>query len=415
VHNSTDRLIVREMEVVERTGSESDSSQQFLGKEFALLDRYKLADALVDTLMETKYRYRAASLLNCHRMFRGRTCRNGHKWARAAKSCGLRICPHCCRQRATEVAQKLEPFLRALPEKSSRFMVLTDVNCVDLSEGRALIFAAFECLRRSVEWKKKVRGCVVTFEATYNPHCVCGRRKRQHEGHDRVTKCKFRKAKKQLSPWHPHLNVLFEGEYFPHEQLCQMWKKATDGRAKVVYVSAVNNGFIALEEGGTSKAARELVKYITKASDLVGDGEAVEQFLDAVYNRRLYRTYGTFYRLNLEEEIEARVEVCPDCGSDEWVMTGLVNPQQIGMDLKGVLRDNRGRRELKCILRKAIAFAPKTPPEKSLMDAETFRRVRKVWDKNGLSFEERGEDWRKSIAWFETKRSDFDAASFRGN
>src|ERR1035437_766443 len=401
--------------MIEVEGLPSDRRQKSLGKEFALLDRYALTDVLGETLKGTKHRYRAESLLNCHRMFRGRICRNGHKWARATKSCGLRICPHCCRQRATEGAQKVEPFLRSRPDNSLRFMVLTDGNCADLDEGRPFIVAALERLRHTVAWKEKVKGCVVTFEATSNPHCVCGLRKRQHEGHDRATNCEFRKAEKQTDPWHPHLNVLFEGDYFPHAQLCQMWEKATDGRAKGVHVSAVKNGFIDLEAGGTSKAARELVKYITKASDLVGDPVALEQFLDAVYNRRLFRTYGTFYGLESPEELEKRAEVCPDCGTDEWVETDFLQPQLVGMDCKGVLRDHREQRDVDRAVRKALCFAPKTVPEKPLMNAETFRRVRKSWDKAGFTFEERGEEWRKSIAWFEMKASDWKAALVRSS
>lgn len=379
------------MVVVE--GVASDPRQKFLGKEFALLDRYALQDALVETLKDTKYRYRVDSLLNCHRTFRGRTCRQGHSWAKAAKSCGLRLCPHCCRQRATEVAQKLQPFLATREEKSLRYMVLTDVNCADLDEGREKIWVAFMRLRRFVEWKKKVKGCVAAFEATHNPNCNCGLRKSEHHVRGKAGACEFTEAEEQTDPWHPHLNVLAEGEYFPHEQLCQMWNEATDGRAKVVHISAVQNGFVDLEEGGTSKAARELVKYITKAADLVGNPRAVEQFLDAVYKRRLLRTYGTFYALKLDEEAAAHEEVCPDCGTNEWVLTSFINPQQISMDFKGVLRDKRHRREIDRDVGKAVSFPRELPPEKPLVDAAAFARMRKGWDKRGVNFEERGKEW----------------------
>ena len=384
------------MVVVE--GVASDPRQKFLGKEFALLDRYELQDALVETLQQSdKYRHRSPDLLGCHRMFRGRVCRNGHNWAKAAKSCSLRICPHCCRQRATEVAQKLEPFLVSKPEHSLRYMVLTERNCVDLDEGRALIWAAFARLRRSVAWKKKVKGCVVTFEATYNPHCVCGLRKREHSAYGRARGCEFRKAEQQTDPWHPHLNVLFEGEYFPHAQLCRMWEDATQGRAKVVHVSAVKNGFIDLEEGGTSKAARELVKYITKASDLVGDFIALEEFLDAVYNRRLLRTYGTFFGLKLETEAQLHEEVCPDCGTNEFVMLGLVKPQQITMDFKGVLRSKKPSREVDREVAEVVAFSPSLPREKALVNAATYGQMKKSWDKRELSFEDRAAEWTSAI------------------
>jgi hypothetical protein len=389
--------------MIEVEGVASDPRQKFLGKEFALLDRYELQDALVETLKDTKYCYRIESVANCHRMFRGRTCRNGHNWAKAAKSCGLRLCPHCCRQRATEVAQKLQPFLASKAENSLRFMVLTDRNCADLDEGRNLIYAAFSRLRRSVAWKKKVKGCIVTFEATSNPHCECGQRQREHQSEvnegdkqrpGRARDCAFVKAVQQTDPWHPHLNVLAEGEYFPQAQLSQMWETATEGRANVVWVSAVKNGFIDLEEGGTSKAARELVKYITKMSDLVGDPAAVEQFLDAVYNRRLLRTYGTFYALKLPEELEAHAELCPDCGTNEWVMTSFIGPQQISMDFKGVLRDNRKKRDVDRDVAGAVSFVPGASREKALVDGAAYSRMKKSWTDRGLTFEERGEEWK---------------------
>jgi hypothetical protein len=297
-------------------------------------------------------------------------------------------------------------------------MVLTDINCADLDQGRELIFAAWDRLRHTRAWKKKVKGCIVTFEVTHNPHCNCGERKREHDywlprqkRHGRAYLCEFQKAENQVDPWHPHLNIMAEGVFFEQPLLSKMWQHATSGRAKVVHVSKVKDGFIDLEEGGTSKAARELVKYITKASDLVGDGVALEQFLDAVYNRRLLRTYGTFYGLKLEDEVEARVEVCPDCGTDDWVETDFINPQQIAMDHKGVLRDKREQRDVDRAARKTMLFDfGKPTPEEPLMNAEAFQRVRKLWDKAELPFAERGEEWRKSIAWFETKRSDREAA-----
>jgi hypothetical protein len=296
----------------------------------------------------------------------------------------------------------LQPFLAAKKENSLRFMVLTDRNCADPDEGRELIYAAFSRLRRSVAWKIKIKGCIVTFELTFNPRCECGERKREHDywikrdqRHGRAYLCEFRKTVKQTDPWHPHLNVLAEGDYFPHEQLSQMWEIATEGRANVVWVSAVKNGFIDMEEGGTSKAARELVKYITKASDLVGDPAAVEQFLDAVYNRRLLRTYGTFYALKLQDEVKPSEEVCPDCGTNEFVVLDkLISPQEITMDVKGVLRDKRRKRDVDRDLAEAISFHPKPPREKPLVSAETYVRMKKSWDKAGLNFGQRGADWK---------------------
>lgn len=353
VHKSTDRS-EQFREVVEVEGVSSYPRQRFLGKEFALLDRYKLQDALVETLEQTKYRHRAPALLNCHRMFRGRVCRAGHRWAKPERSCSLRICPHCVRRRSAEVAAALEPILLSKPVDSLRYMVLSERNCEDLSEGRASVWASFGRLRRTVGWKDKVKGCIVAFEATIRPD----------------------------GSWHPHLNVLIEGEYYPQKEALEAWKIATRGRGEVVWVSKV-----------TPDTVRELIKYITKISDLVGDPVAMESFLDAVYNQRLFRTYGTFYGLNLEKDAHGVKEKCPDCGIEEFVTGSLIHPQQIAMDFRGILRDKRRQRDVDRDLEVAVSFDPGPPQEAPIVTGKVFARMRRTWEKQGLGFDERRAEW----------------------
>ena len=139
--------------------------------------------------------------------------------------------------------------------------------------------------------------------------------------------------------------------------------------------------------------------------------------LDAVYNRRLLRTYGTFYGLKLEEDLEARAEVCPDCGSNEWVETDFVNPQFIGMDRKGALRDRRCKQVIDQVVSTALLFdtdrlRPK-PESNPVWKAPVLRRLRKTHDEQGMTFGEGHAELMAGIAWFETKRSDFDAAGVR--
>jgi hypothetical protein len=156
----------------------------------------------------------------------------------------------------------------------------------------------------------------------------------------------------------------------------------------------------------------------------VGDPVAVEQFLDAVYNRRLLRTYGTFYGLKLEEDVEARAEVCPDCGSNEWVETDFVNAQFIGMDRKGVLRDRRCKQAIDQVVSTALLFdterlRPK-PESNPVWKAPVLRRLRKAMcllpkthDEQRMAFDEGHAELMAGIAWFETKRSDFNAVGVR--
>jgi Replication protein len=330
----------------------SDPKQKFLGKEFALLDRYELQEALVETLRQTKnHRHLVDPVLNCHKSFRSWVCRNNHKFALAEKSCSCRVCPHCCRRRSLVLAGRMEKFLIGKPMNTLRYAVLSERNCMDLGEGAILLWQSWTRLRHSVCWKRKVKGCIAAMEVTRNV---------------------------EEKTWHPHLNVLMEGDYFPVEELRQSWMEATEFRSETAFIRAADAGTV-----------RELIKYVTKISDLIGDALALDEFLTAVYKKRLVRTYGTFYRLKLEDEDAPRLQQCPDCDSTELVKLGLVPPQQISMDLKGVLRMKRPRGEIEREIQKAIEFSPELPREKV---HNYMPLVRKRWDKAGMGFAERHED-----------------------
>jgi hypothetical protein len=147
-----------------------------------------------------------------------------------------------------------------------------------------------------------MRGCIVAMEVTYN---------------------------REDGTWHPHLNVLMQGDYFPFEELNQAWIAATQGRGQTSFIRAADAGTV-----------RELIKYVTKVSDLLGKPHALDEFLTAVFRRRLVRTYGTFYGLPFDDEENPGI-VCPDCQSRTVVRLGYVPSYQITLDSKGVLRAER--------------------------------------------------------------------------
>lgn len=200
-------------------------------------------------------------------------------------------------------AKKVQKF--CVGREGLRYCVLAEKNSKSLQAGIASLYAAWNSLRRSVRWKSKVRGAMVVLEVTYN---------------------------KTKRTWHPHLNVLFEGEYFPFEELRQCWRKASKGRGQTAFIRAADEG-----------TAFELIKYTLKIAELkdaplgktyellVSDPLALDEFLSAVYGVRLVRTYGTFRSMNVEEEesedaseVEEVAEVCPDCGSQSWKDIGPV-------------------------------------------------------------------------------------------
>lgn len=333
VNKSTDYL-----EPVEARAP-SDPRQEFLGKEFRLLDRYELQTALIETLGETEnHSHLVHKLAACHRTFRHWRCENKHDWAEAENSCSVRICPHCAYRRTLILADRIERF--AVGKTGLRYAVLAERNCRDLEEGEALLWKAWTRLRRSVRWKAHVVGSIVAMEVTYNS---------------------------DNNTFHPHLNVLLEGDYFPFDELNQAWIEATDRRGRTSFIRAADAGTI-----------RELIKYITKVVDFIGHPDALDVFLTAIHGRRLIRTYGSFYGLKVADEEQPYGADCPDCGPNLHVSTvklGYVSPRQISLDLKGVFRVKRSQREVDRDLADAARFDPGEIESVAIVRHDQIRRM----------------------------------------
>ncbi len=298
---------------------DGDPSTEFLGEEFRLLDRYELQSELVETLKQTEHHsHLAAKVAACHHTFRGWHCnQGGHDFAMAENSCSVRVCPHDSRRRSLILAARLEKFL--IGKAGLRYAVLAERNSSDLAQGVVSLWAAWTRLRRSVRWKRKVKGCIVALEVTYNA---------------------------EEDTWHPHLNVLMEGEYFPFEELNQAWIEATEGEGRTSFIRAADAG-----------TARELIKYVTKIADLLGNATALDEFLTAVFRKRLVRTYGTFYDMAIDDEENPR-NACPDCHSTDLSRLSIVPSYQVGLDLKGVFRVKRSSRDVDRDRETATEFYP---------------------------------------------------------
>jgi hypothetical protein len=218
------------------------------------------------------------------------------------------------------LASRIDKFLVGREQTALRYVVLSERNSEDVAEGMKLLWESWTRLRRSVRWKRKVKGCIVALEVTYN---------REHD------------------TWHPHLNVLFEGEYFPQEELTQLWIEATEHRGEIVWISAVNPG-----------TTREMIKYVTKISDLIGQVDQLDRLLTAVHKKRFVRTYGSFYGLSVADEENPVQAHCPDCESTELIALGRVKPQQVSIDFAGVLRVERPPGEVERDFRESESFRP---------------------------------------------------------
>lgn len=154
-----------------------------------------------------------------------------------------------------------------------------------------------------------MRGAVVVFETTYN---------------------------RDTKQFHPHLNVLMEGKFIPFEELNAAWVEASNERGKTSFIKKADAGTV-----------RELIKYVAKAAELCDpdEPEILDRFFDVVKGKRLVRTYGTFFRMKVEDQ---GGRSCPDCGEDQVYCydersgTPAMRWWQIECDEKGILRPRFG-------------------------------------------------------------------------
>jgi hypothetical protein len=272
---------------------------EFLNKELSMLDRYEVQDALIEDLGATEhYSHLVPRVAACHRSFSHYVCDQDHQWALATESCGCRLCPHDQRKRAQEMAHRFQKFL--VGKTDLKYVVFSERNCVDLDDGIDSLIAAWHRLRKSSPWSELVTGAVLVLEVTRNV---------------------------EEDTWHPHLNVLFQGDYIPFDDLLEAWKRSTRENGHGVHIQKADAGTVP-----------ELVKYVTKTTDLVGNPVAIDKFLAATAGRRLIRTYGTFYRMPIDEE--EGVLCCPDCQSTRVQRLGSLWQWQVAFDFEGHFRPN---------------------------------------------------------------------------
>jgi hypothetical protein len=347
--------------VIETVESPSHPRQEFLGGDFRLHDRYELAKAVADTLEQTEdFSDKATLVRSCHLHFRHWRCRENCDFAEAENSCSCRVCPHCARRRSLILAERIEECIADKPLGSLRYLVLSERNSAagDLDQGIDSLNESWTRLRRSKAWKDYCRGSVAVLEVTVN----------EKDG-----------------SWHPHLNVLMEGDYFPWEQLQKMWVKATRGRGEIVYIRAADSGTVS-----------ELMKYVTKVADLVGKPAALNEFLLAVKSRRLVKKYGSFYNVHVDDEDAPRLHKCPCCGCPEIIKLGIVPPEQVVMDFDGNLRVQRNQRDVDREVLAAISLD--WVPSADQQESSAVRREMDFFIAAGVASQHERENWNRYLS-----------------
>ena len=303
------------------------------GEKFdAVLNRLTLQADLVATLSETPHHAHLSQRVAwCHTAFAHCVCKpcESH-WAQPANSCGCRLCPHDDRRRSTRMVHRFSKFLAG--RHGLRYLVLAERNSESLDAGMDSLFEAWQRLRKDPLWASLVEGAIVALEVTYSVECEhCGK----SSGHCTkllkntkrlcCAKCNGCDAHFGLATWHPHLNILFAGNFLPFHELKAAWIRATLGKGQTAYIKAADSGTIP-----------ELLKYVTKLSSLLGRPLAVDEFLTATFRRRFVRTYGIFFRIPTDEDDKQLC--CPDCGSTEVVKVGMLEPHRVSLDSTGTFR-----------------------------------------------------------------------------
>lgn len=108
--------------------------------------------------------------------------------------------------------------------------------------------------------------------------------------------------------WHPHLHVIFQGEFLPHELVKKHWQRITVDS----YICDVR------ELKNPDDAAGYVTKYASKALDskVWHDPERFSEAVNALKGRRLFNTFGNWNGLHLIE---------PPNDQAEWECVGYLD------------------------------------------------------------------------------------------
>lgn len=170
-------------------------------------------------------------------------------------TCKARLCPLCGRRRSQHVAGQMIPMVESM--KKPRHLVLTTKSRpAGLREQIADLVRWFTKLRRTPFWRKNVVQGVYTIEATVN---------------------------ERSGLWHPHLHIIFDGEYLPVKRLQYLWHEITGG-SEIVWIE---------EAYSVPGLCNELCKYIGKPqkSEHWTD-EKLREYAIAIRGTRMVQTFG---------------------------------------------------------------------------------------------------------------------------
>lgn len=222
------------------------------------------------------------------------------------QECGVKTCPYAQQKKSQKQFHKVKGLMGLM--KEPRFMTLSIKHGAGdrLADLLKKIVDSFNKLKRRVDFKRRVRGGLITLEISWHPS----------------------------NGWHPHIHCIYDGDFFPQRELSELWFKVTKD-SNIVDVRAVDE-----------KAISETSKYLAKPSTFIYEHEKkrvgkgwkyeivrdengelvkrpfeiqkclVREFIEATRNFRTLRPFGYLHGAKVEEEIEEEtLSVCPSCGA----------------------------------------------------------------------------------------------------
>lgn len=244
------------------TGDDTTALHETFRHSWWQLRRERVRDALVrqDTRTETLRRFgrcgETAWLL--------RDTNDPDRYRLATNRCRHRWCEACSRDRQRIIVANLRTVMDG---HTLRLLTLTLASQpLPLEWQVRRLYDAFRVFRRRPLVKNRMTGGVYFLEVTFN------------ERTDR---------------WHPHLHVVFEGGYLPHEVAKATWLDVTED-SYIVDVRPLN---------GAGGAASYVAKYATKAvgASVWTHPRLLDEAMRALTGRRCFQVFGDWRGLHLSK------------------------------------------------------------------------------------------------------------------
>lgn len=285
------------------------------------------------TMIDDKAKKRLASFDACRSVaWFVRNAKTG-KIKVASSRCGIRWCPLCIRTRRFIITSAVASWLKT--RKQPKFMTLTlKHTTAPLTIQIDTLYKCFKEFKRQPWFKKKLIGGIWFFQV----------KKSDTDG-----------------LWHPHLHILFEGRYLPHEEASAIWKKITRG-SSVVDIRAVKN---------PQATAKYVARYAAAPCELCDlDFERSCDVVNALHGRRIVGIFGTGHDIKLSPKAPEDVA--------DWQYLGTFN-----RILKGSFENSIDSEIVKCWRSGEFCSVEpdKPPPEQEIVEQiskyqpEAFRQT----------------------------------------